>query len=56
MSCSRWGRLGHRQFEGEGGAAAGAVAFAITNVRGAMLAVVIVVALALWALWRERTS
>jgi len=38
------------------GAAVGALAFAVTNVRGALLAVVIVVALALWALWRERTT
>jgi uncharacterized membrane protein YoaK (UPF0700 family) len=37
------------------GAATGALAFAATNVRGALLAVVIVVALAPWALWRERT-
>jgi uncharacterized membrane protein YoaK (UPF0700 family) len=36
------------------GAAAGAVAFATTNVRGALLAVAIVAALALWALVRER--
>jgi uncharacterized membrane protein YoaK (UPF0700 family) len=36
------------------GAAAGAVAFATTNVRGALLAVAIVAALALWALYRER--
>jgi len=38
------------------GAAAGAVAFAITNVRGALLAVAIVAALALWALYRERRT
>ena len=38
------------------GVTAGALAFAATNVRGALLAVVIVVALALWALWRERTN
>ena len=37
------------------GAAAGAVAFAATNVRGALLAVAIVAALALWALYRERS-
>jgi uncharacterized membrane protein YoaK (UPF0700 family) len=37
------------------GAAAGAVAFATTNVRGALLAVAIVAALALWALYRERS-
>ena len=36
------------------GAAAGAIAFATTNVRGALLAVAIVAALALWALVRER--
>jgi uncharacterized membrane protein YoaK (UPF0700 family) len=36
------------------GAAAGAVAFATTNVRGALLAVAIVAALALWALYREK--
>ena len=36
------------------GAAAGAIAFATTNVRGALLAVAIVAALALWALYRER--
>jgi uncharacterized membrane protein YoaK (UPF0700 family) len=36
------------------GAAAGAVAFATTNVRGALLAVIIVAALALWALYREK--
>jgi uncharacterized membrane protein YoaK (UPF0700 family) len=36
------------------GAAAGAVAFAFTGVHGALLAVAIVCALALWALWRER--
>ncbi len=36
------------------GAAAGAIAFATTNVRGAILAVAIVVALALWSLYRER--
>src|SRR5580692_3225421 len=36
------------------GAAAGAVAFAATNVRGAVLAVAIVTALALWALYREK--
>ena len=38
------------------GAAAGAVAFATTNVRGALLAVAIVAALALWALYRERRT
>ena len=38
------------------GAAVGAVAFATTNVRGALLAVAIVAALALWALYRERRS
>jgi uncharacterized membrane protein YoaK (UPF0700 family) len=37
------------------GAAAGAVAFATTNVRGALLAVAIVAALALWALVREKS-
>lgn len=36
------------------GAAAGAIAFAATNVRGALLAVAIVAALALWALYREK--
>jgi uncharacterized membrane protein YoaK (UPF0700 family) len=36
------------------GAAAGAIAFATTNVRGAILAVAIVVALALWSFYRER--
>jgi uncharacterized membrane protein YoaK (UPF0700 family) len=36
------------------GAAAGAVAFATTGLRGALLAVAIVVILALWALYRER--
>ncbi len=36
------------------GAAAGAIAFATTNVRGALLAVAIVAALALWALYREK--
>jgi uncharacterized membrane protein YoaK (UPF0700 family) len=36
------------------GAATGAVAFATTNVRGALLAVAIVAALALWALYREK--
>jgi uncharacterized membrane protein YoaK (UPF0700 family) len=36
------------------GAAVGAVAFATTNVRGALLAVAIVAALALWALYREK--
>jgi uncharacterized membrane protein YoaK (UPF0700 family) len=36
------------------GAASGAVAFATTNVRGALLAVAIVAALALWALYREK--
>jgi uncharacterized membrane protein YoaK (UPF0700 family) len=36
------------------GAAAGAIAFATTNVRGALLAVAIVAALAFWALYRER--
>jgi uncharacterized membrane protein YoaK (UPF0700 family) len=38
------------------GAAAGAVAFATTNVRGALLAVAIVAALALWALYREKRA
>ena len=38
------------------GAATGAVAFAATNVRGAVLAVAIVAALALWALYRERRT
>jgi uncharacterized membrane protein YoaK (UPF0700 family) len=38
------------------GAATGAVAFAATNVRGALLAVAIVAALALWALYRERRT
>jgi len=38
------------------GAAAGAIAFATTNVRGALLAVAIVAALALWALYRERRT
>jgi uncharacterized membrane protein YoaK (UPF0700 family) len=36
------------------GAASGAIAFATTNVRGALLAVAIVAALALWALYREK--
>jgi uncharacterized membrane protein YoaK (UPF0700 family) len=36
------------------GAAAGAIAFVITGLPGAILAVVLVVALALWALLRER--
>jgi uncharacterized membrane protein YoaK (UPF0700 family) len=36
------------------GAATGAIAFAATNVRGALLAVAIVAALALWALYREK--
>ena len=36
------------------GAAAGATAFATTNVRGALLAVAIVAALALWAFYREK--
>jgi len=36
------------------GALAGAIAFATTNVRGAVLAVAIVAALALWALYREK--
>jgi uncharacterized membrane protein YoaK (UPF0700 family) len=38
------------------GAAAGAVAFATTNVLGALLAVATVAALALWALYRERRT
>jgi uncharacterized membrane protein YoaK (UPF0700 family) len=38
------------------GATAGAVAFATTNVHGALLAVAIVAALALWALYRERRT
>jgi uncharacterized membrane protein YoaK (UPF0700 family) len=38
------------------GAAAGAVAFVTTGLRGAVLAVVIVAALALWALVRERQA
>jgi uncharacterized membrane protein YoaK (UPF0700 family) len=38
------------------GAAAGAVAFATTGLRGAVLAVVIVVVLAIWALLRERQA
>jgi uncharacterized membrane protein YoaK (UPF0700 family) len=37
------------------GAAAGAGAFAATNVHGALLAVAIVIALALWMLYRERS-
>jgi VIT1/CCC1 family predicted Fe2+/Mn2+ transporter len=36
------------------GAAAGALAFAATGLRGALVAVAIVAALAVWALWRER--
>jgi uncharacterized membrane protein YoaK (UPF0700 family) len=36
------------------GAATGAIAFAATNVRGALLAVAIVAALALWAHYREK--
>ena len=36
------------------GAATGAIAFATTGLRGAVLAVAIVAALALWALFRER--
>jgi uncharacterized membrane protein YoaK (UPF0700 family) len=38
------------------GAAAGAVAWAATNVRGAPLAVAIVIALALWTLYREKQA
>ena len=38
------------------GAAAGATAFAFTGLRGALLAVAIVGALALWALFRERNA
>ncbi len=38
------------------GAATGAVAFATTNVRGAPIAVAIVIALALWTLFRERQT
>jgi uncharacterized membrane protein YoaK (UPF0700 family) len=38
------------------GAAAGAVAFATTGLRGAVLAVVIVAALAVWAFLRERPA
>ena len=38
------------------GAAVGAIAFATTNVRGALLSVAIVVALALWALYREKRA
>ena len=38
------------------GAAAGAIGFIETGVRGALLAVAIVVALALWALYREKHS
>jgi uncharacterized membrane protein YoaK (UPF0700 family) len=38
------------------GAASGAAAFVVTGLRGALLAVAIVVALALWALIRERTA
>ncbi len=38
------------------GAAAGATAFAITGLRGTLLAVAIVAALALWALYREGSS
>jgi uncharacterized membrane protein YoaK (UPF0700 family) len=38
------------------GAATGAVAFATTGLRGAVLAVVIVAALAIWALLRERQA
>jgi len=37
------------------GAAAGAVAFAATGPRGAVLAVAIVIALALWAFYREKS-
>jgi uncharacterized membrane protein YoaK (UPF0700 family) len=36
------------------GAAAGAVAFAVTGLRGAVLSVAVVVALALWTFYRER--
>ncbi len=36
------------------GAASGALAFAVTGLRGALLAVALVVALALWALYREK--
>jgi hypothetical protein len=36
------------------GAAAGATAFAVTGVQGALFAVAIVAVLALWALYRER--
>jgi uncharacterized membrane protein YoaK (UPF0700 family) len=38
------------------GAAAGAVAFVVTGVTGALFAVAIVVALALWALYRENSD
>jgi uncharacterized membrane protein YoaK (UPF0700 family) len=38
------------------GAAVGAAAFAVTNVRGAMLAVAIVVVLALWTFYRENSA
>jgi uncharacterized membrane protein YoaK (UPF0700 family) len=38
------------------GAASGAVAFVVTGVPGALVAVAIVVALALWALYRENSS
>ncbi|MGA8613206.1 MAG: YoaK family protein [Xanthobacteraceae bacterium] len=38
------------------GAAAGAIAFAVIGLRGALAAVAIVVALALWALYRERAQ
>jgi uncharacterized membrane protein YoaK (UPF0700 family) len=38
------------------GAAAGAVAFVVTGIRGALLAVAIVIALALWASFREREA
>jgi uncharacterized membrane protein YoaK (UPF0700 family) len=38
------------------GAAAGAIGFIVTGVKGALLAVALVVALALWALYREKHS
>jgi uncharacterized membrane protein YoaK (UPF0700 family) len=38
------------------GASAGAIAFMVTGVRGALLAVAIVIALALWALYREQSA
>jgi hypothetical protein len=38
------------------GAACGAVSYAAAGLAGTPLAIVIVAALAVWALWRERTA